>query len=216
MKAVFSLIALAATALAQDILPRGDRGDTPKSVTQTVITTTTVCPITSTYTEHGKTSIVTYLTTSTLTITSCPGGECGGVVTVPGPTGVASSTTQVLTTYTTICPVTETITAPGTTYTKVYTTTSTIVTHIENTVDVTKTLPDVTTSALSYVYSTSTSYCPVTETKTVSGQVVTVVYTSTSLIVTQVPKTIEQVTTVQPPPTTAISYVYSTSTSYCP
>lgn len=51
MKAVFSLIALAATALAQDILPRGDRGDTPKSVTQTVITTTTVCPITSTYTE---------------------------------------------------------------------------------------------------------------------------------------------------------------------
>jgi hypothetical protein len=50
------------------------------------------------------------MTTSTITVTSCVGGcGSGGVVTVPGPTGVASTTTEVVITYTTTCPVTETV-----------------------------------------------------------------------------------------------------------
>jgi hypothetical protein len=44
--------------------------------------------------QKGTTAVVTTMTTSTITVTSCVGG-CGGEVTVPGPTGVASTTTEV-------------------------------------------------------------------------------------------------------------------------
>ena len=52
-----------------------------------------------------------------------------------------------------------------------------------------------TTSVETFVYETSTSLCPITTVSTVSGGVVTVVYTSTSLIVKQVPTTIVYYTT---------------------
>jgi hypothetical protein len=52
------------------------------------------------------------------------------------------------------------------------------------------TLAAATTTIETWVYETSTSLCPVTEVQTISGAEVTVVYTSTSLIVQQVPTTI--------------------------
>ena len=58
------------------------------------------------------------------------------------------------------------------------------------------TLAGMTTSIETFVYETSTSLCPVTEVSTISGQEVTVVYTSTSLIVVQVPTTIVEYTTI--------------------
>jgi hypothetical protein len=53
------------------------------------------------------------------------------------------------------------------------------------------TLPGGTTGVESWVYETITSLCPVTETKTISGEEVTVTYTTTSEIVTQVPTTVK-------------------------
>lgn len=54
--------------------------------------TATVCPITMTTTEKGTTKVYTDYTTSTVVITSCPGGSCGGEVTVPGPTAYTTTT----------------------------------------------------------------------------------------------------------------------------
>ena len=53
-------------------------------------------------------------------------------------------TTKVIVTYTTVCPVTETVTKPGHTYTTTYTTTSTVKTVVPTTVVITKTAPPVT------------------------------------------------------------------------
>jgi hypothetical protein len=55
-----------------------------------------------------------------------------------------TTTTEVVVTYTTVCPVTETITEPGTTKTKTYTTTSTVKTKVPTTIVITKTEPPVT------------------------------------------------------------------------
>jgi hypothetical protein len=51
--------------------------------------------------------------------------------------------------------------------------------------------PSETTAVQTEVYETITSLCPVTETKTVSGQEVTVTYTTTSTYVTHAETTIE-------------------------
>lgn len=58
------------------------------------------------------------------------------------------------------------------------------------------TLAPETTWVETVAYETITSLCPVTETETVSGVEVTVIYTSTSLIVQEVPTTIIDYTTV--------------------
>lgn len=55
--------------------------------------------------------------------------------------------TEVIVTYTTVCPVTETYTKPGTTYTSTYTTTSTVKTAVPTTIVVTQTAPAVTKTA---------------------------------------------------------------------
>jgi hypothetical protein len=60
----------------------------------------------------------------------------------------------------------------------------------------TEILAPVTTSVETFVYETSTSICPITTVSTVSGSEVTVVYTSTSLIVKQLPTTIVYTLTV--------------------
>ncbi len=52
-------------------------------------------------------------------------------------------TTKVIVTYTTVCPVTETVTKPGHTYTSTYTTTSTVQTVVPTTIVITKTAPPV-------------------------------------------------------------------------
>lgn len=119
-------------------------------------------------------------------------------------------TTRVIVTYTTVCPVTDTVTKPGNTYTTTYTTTSTVETAVPTTVVVTKTAPPVTKTEgegkdspgpgwlpgvsltiyrLAVVYTTLTELCPVTETKVVGGSTVEVTWTSTSTVVTKVAKT---------------------------
>jgi hypothetical protein len=49
MKAVFSLLALAAVAVAQDLVPKWNTGET--TTTLTTFTTFTTCPVTSTTVE---------------------------------------------------------------------------------------------------------------------------------------------------------------------
>jgi hypothetical protein len=85
--------------------------------TETVYTTTSLCPITTV--KQGHT--FTYTTTSTFVVTSCKGG-CSK------PTQSAPATTKTEEVYytTTICPITETTVSAGKTLTKTYTTTSTI------------------------------------------------------------------------------------------
>ncbi|KAI1842705.1 hypothetical protein JX265_002689 [Neoarthrinium moseri] len=195
MKAVFSLLALAGSALAG--YGHGEGHET----TLTTYETTTVCPITSTITKGGSTYVQTAYTTSTITVTSCAGGECGGEVTVTAPDTTVGTTTEVDVTYTTTCPVTETVTAPGSTYTHVYTTTSVAVTKVATVIYQTVTGPAVTKTAETEVYTTLTSLCPVTETKTVGGSTVVVTWTSTS--------TIKEVV-----PTTAIAYTSYTVTEH--
>ncbi|RAL59726.1 hypothetical protein DID88_000358 [Monilinia fructigena] len=178
--------------------------------------------VTSTTTEKGTTKWVTTIATSTVVVTSCVGG-CGGVVTVPGPTGWETTTTDVFVTYTTTCPVEETITAPGTTYTKTYTTTSVVETGMIFKVHRPTTIRP-------YCYWTTSndccsdrgyrdSYqflCPVTDTTTISGKEVTVTYTTTSYYTTNVPTHFEVTTTAPEKTETAITGVYSTITSLCP
>lgn len=62
----------------------------------------------------------------------------------PKPPVCETVTTKVIVTYTTVCPITETFTKPGHTYTKTYTTTSTVVTAVPTTIVITKTSPPVT------------------------------------------------------------------------
>lgn len=53
-----------------------------------------------------RTYVDTVLTTSTVVVTECVGGSCGGEVTVTKPDTTVGTTTQVEVTYTTTCPVT--------------------------------------------------------------------------------------------------------------
>ncbi len=139
MKAVYSLLAFAASALAiQAPVRRGNylapRAYTNESIsasavsatTETIYTTTSVCPLTTYTTVSGIVSPVTTYTISVITVTSCPGG-CAHP-TAPG------STTVIETSYTTVCPVTETLVASGTTWSTVYDTTSVVVTTCPATV----------------------------------------------------------------------------------
>jgi hypothetical protein len=98
----------------------------------------------------------------------------------------------------------------------VYTTTSVVETVVPTTIDIYTTEAPETISVETFVYSTSTSLCPITETQTVSGQEITVVYTSTSLIEIKVPTTIVEYTTEAPETISVETFVYSTSTSLCP
>jgi hypothetical protein len=107
MRAAFSLIALAATALAANIPVRGERGLVDR-----------------TYGHGGKDT----------PDKGKPDEDCETI------------TTKVIVTYTTVCPVTETHTKPGHTYTTTFTTTSTVQTVVPTTIVITKTAPPVTKS----------------------------------------------------------------------
>ena len=88
-----------------------------------------------------------------------------------------------------------------------YTTTSVVETIVPTTVDFYTTPAPQTTSIETLVYSTSTSLCPVTEISTISGQEVTFVYTSTSLVEVKVATTIVEYTT-------ALTTCYETTEVY--
>lgn len=135
---------------------------------------------------------------------------------VPGEPVKHATTTYYTVTSTSLCPITTTITKDGSTYTKTYTTTTTIYTKIPTVIYETVHKPDETTKVWEGVTVTSTSLCPITETKTVGGDVVTLTYTSTSTFVTVIPKTEVEYTTLAPQTTNIVTYDYHTSTSYCP
>lgn len=99
---------------------------------------------------------------------------------------------------------TETKTIGGGVVTVTYTTTSLIETVLHPTVEAYTTLAAATITTEALVYQTSTSLCPYTITSTIAGKEVVVVYTSTSLIVTQV----EVPATVY---TTALTTIYQTA-----
>ncbi|PHH62578.1 hypothetical protein CDD81_6893 [Ophiocordyceps australis] len=217
-----ALLAFAATALGNQVAPRGDyEHESPsypnetQHTTMTTYTTTTVCPVTSTITSGGTTYWKTDLTTSTLTVTECHG--CGGgVVTVPGPTVTGGTTTMVEVTYTTVCPVTETITGPTHTYVTTHTVTSEVVTRVPTTYYTSVPGPEKTATATDVQYTTLTSLCPVTKTTTIEGQERTITYTTTSLIKTVVPTTVEETYKKPDHTATATDVEYSTITSICP
>ncbi|KAK2064463.1 hypothetical protein LY76DRAFT_679889 [Colletotrichum caudatum] len=231
MKFITALLALAATAVATEDHDHG-KEKTKSIVTEVLATYTTVCPVTVTKPGHGATHYETVTTTSTVV------EKVSTTVyeTLPGHTDYVTKTDIDYATYASLCPVTETVTGDGHTYTKTYTKISTIVekeieyTTITELVPHTKTLtqdghnitktytethdvvkklptkvletvklPDVTKTEKDVEYTTLTSLCPITETKTVGGETVVVTWISTSTIVTQVPtKTVTKpVTTYQ-------------------
>jgi hypothetical protein len=73
------------------------------------------------------------------------GGEHGG-----GGVEWKTLTTQVQTTYTTVCPVTETITKGGTTSYKYYTTTSVVTKKVPTTIYTTVEIPQTKTAVVTY------------------------------------------------------------------
>ncbi|EMR84602.1 putative repetitive proline-rich cell wall protein [Botrytis cinerea BcDW1] len=180
--------------------------------TGVVQTLTSLCPITETTTISGKEETVTYTSTSLYTTILPTYVE----VTATAPDTTKTAVTGVVSTITSLCPVTETKTVSGSLVTVIYTTTSFIVTNIGTTVQVATTLPAKTTTVATGVLQTITSLCPVTEVETISGIEYTVTKTSTSLIVTEVYTTDYSKTTLPGGTKTIETYVYQTSTSLCP
>ncbi|KAF5684112.1 hypothetical protein FDENT_6854 [Fusarium denticulatum] len=119
-------------------------------------------------------------------------------------------------TTTTVCPVTYTHYKEGTTYCETKLTTSTLVVAETKTVDVTVKKPDVTKHYTDVDYVTRTTVCPVTQTKTVAGEVITEVYTTTSIIY-DIVKSTDYEHVKQPDVTKhETDVVYKTRTTVCP
>jgi hypothetical protein len=184
MKAVLSLLALAVSTVALVPAQVVERGQGHGGHETTVVTyeTTTVCPVTITTTGKGTTYEVTKWTTSTITVTSCAGGPCGGeaTVTVPGPTVTKETGVTQYTTITSLCPVTETKTVGGSTVVVTWTSTSIIKTVVPTTVDV-------YTTKVTTEYETTdvfvTTTCPVTTyTTIVKGSTVEITQTDTKTL----------------------------------
>jgi hypothetical protein len=135
-----------------------------------------------------------------------------------GDSGYKHEVTEVAVTYTTttVCPVTYTHHEEGHTYYETKLTTSTLVVAETKTVDVTVKHPDVTKHYTDVEYVTRTTLCPVTRTKTIAGEVITEVYTTTSYIY-DVVKTTDYEHVKQPDVTEhATDVVYKTRTTVCP
>ncbi|KAH7170240.1 hypothetical protein EDB81DRAFT_156836 [Dactylonectria macrodidyma] len=224
MKFGASLLLLATSALAL-LDPRGDDyyggdgyggngygGDHEGTKTLTTYTTVTTCPVTSTYTKEGTTYCVTELTTSTIVVTDCKG--C--VTTVQGPDVTKTEQEVEYTTYTTVCPVTETKYVEGKEVTVVYTTTSVVEEAIKSTVYDHVTYPGTTKTEVDVEYTTYTTVCPVTETKYVEGKEVTVVYTTTSVVEEAIKSTVYNEVTKPGATYTNVATDYSTYTTVCP
>ncbi|KAF5021615.1 hypothetical protein F66182_6343 [Fusarium sp. NRRL 66182] len=123
---------------------------------------------------------------------------------------------EVTYTTTTVCPVTYTHTKEGHTYYETKLTTSTLVVAETKTVDVTVKQPDVTKHYTDVAYVTRTTVCPVTRTKTIAGEVITEVYTTTSVIY-DVVKSTDYEHVKQPDITKhETDVVYQTRTTVCP
>ena len=155
-------------------------------------TITSLCPVTETKTIGGQVTTITYTTTEYIK---------KNAYTTIYETQKLPDTTQTAvevekSTVTSLCPVTEVKTVNGEVVTRTYTSTSIYVTQVQTVIEETKYLPGNTQTKVEVAQSTVTSLCPVTETHTVNGEVVTKVYTSTQIIVKQIPTTIEAVETI--------------------
>ncbi|RSL99755.1 hypothetical protein CEP52_009562 [Fusarium oligoseptatum] len=190
----------------------GYGGDYGVTKTATTYTTVTTCPVTYTHTKEGTTYCVTELTTSTIVVTETKDVH----VTVKKPDVTKEYTDVEYTTRTTVCPVTVTETVGGEVITKVYTTTSVIQEVVKTTEYEKVKQPDVTKHETEVEYTTRTTVCPVTITKTIAGEVVTEVYTTTSVI-EEVVKATEYEKVKQPDITKYETDVeYTTRTTVCP
>ncbi|KAH6978091.1 hypothetical protein EDB82DRAFT_476842 [Fusarium venenatum] len=153
--------------------------DVTKHETDVVYKTrTTVCPVTVTKTIAGEVVTETYTTTSVIEeVVKSTDYEH-----VKQPDVTKHETDVVYTTRTTVCPVTLTKTIAGEVVTETYTTTSVIEEVVKSTDYEHVKQPDVTKHETDVVYTTRTTVCPVTLTKTIAGEVVTETYTTTSVI----------------------------------
>jgi hypothetical protein len=124
------------------------------------------------------------------------------------------TTKEIVVTYTSPCPITSTVTKGGETLTLTYTETSTVTTHVITTIEEAVELPDVTTFEQEVDYTTYTSTCPVTETKVIGGETLTITYSTVSTITEHVPTTIVE-TSEMPDVTETVSVVdYEVVTEY--
>ncbi|KAM0346502.1 hypothetical protein ACHAPU_005567 [Fusarium lateritium] len=175
-------------------------------------TTTTVCPVTYTHYKAGTTYCETLLTTSTIVVEETKTVD----VTVKEPDVTKHYTDVEYYTRTTVCPVTVTKTVAGEVVTDVYTTTSVVYDVVKSTDYEHVKQPDITKHETDVQYLTRTTVCPVTVTKTIAGEVVTDVYTTTS-VVYDVVKSTDYEHVKQPDVTkheTDVEYV--TRTTVCP
>ncbi|KAM0389981.1 hypothetical protein ACHAQC_007968 [Fusarium culmorum] len=194
----------------------GDKHDSgyKHEVTQVDVTytTTTVCPVTYTHHEQGYTYYETKLTTSTVTVVEAKTVD----VTVKEPDVYKHYTDVEYVTRTSLCPVTVTKTVAGEVITEVYTTTSYIYDVVKTTDYEHVKQPDVTKHETDVVYKTRTTVCPVTVTKTIAGEVITEIYTTTSVI-EEVVKSTDYEHVKQPDVTKhETDVVYTTRTTVCP
>ncbi|KAI9050044.1 hypothetical protein LZ554_006189 [Drepanopeziza brunnea f. sp. 'monogermtubi'] len=200
---------LAALALATSVAAWGNE---VTKTTEVYVTYTTICPVTSTTTEAGNTYYHTYTTTSTVVDHI----KTTIVETIQLPDTTIPVETGVTSTITSLCPITETTTIAGETIYKTWTSTSLIYNVLPTKVQATATAPPTTVAFATGVTSVITSLCPITETKTIAGETITEVWTSTSLIYTVVQTKVEEYTTLAPITTYIETYVFQTSTSLCP
>ncbi|KAG8357398.1 hypothetical protein FVEN_g4751 [Fusarium venenatum] len=161
--------------------------DVTKHETDVVYKTrTTVCPVTVTKTIAGEVVTETYTTTSVIEeVVKSTDYEH-----VKQPDVTKHETDVVYTTRTTVCPVTLTKTIAGEVVTETYTTTSVIEEVVKSTDYEHVKQPDVTKYETDIVYKTKTHVYPVTVTKTIEGEVITNVYTSTDYEVVKVHSTV--------------------------
>jgi ribosome modulation factor len=166
-------------------------------------TSTSVCPYTTVETISGVAVTVTS-TSYSLIVTQVGQAETSKVTVAPAPTTVG---TVIYSISTSVCPYTTVETVSGVAVTYTSTSYSLIVTGVTQVETSKVTVAPPPTTVQTYVLSTSTSYCPVTEIQTISGLPVTVVSTQTSLVEVKVPTTVVAYTTQE-------STVYETDKVY--
>ena len=183
------------------------------AVTQTaLVTVTTACPVTKTYTEKDE----TYCITTTETDTMVTGVPVTCIQSLPGKTVIAEVTREVEVTLTSYYAVTRTSIGPGTTLCETDTVTSTYVTYVPYTNVQTLPGPTAVIEVTKVAAVTVTSLCPVIKTVTEAGTTYCLTEEITSTYVTYKPTTYTNY--VEGPDVThmATNQVYTTYTSYCP
>ncbi|KAH7374741.1 hypothetical protein B0T11DRAFT_3002 [Plectosphaerella cucumerina] len=187
------LLALPALALATDDYGDDDycgkyggcHWDTATVTTVVEVTTTSPCPTTEIVYEGGNTYTKTY-TKYTTVVEKVPTTI---YQTVKKPDQTVYDKAYETKTITKEHPVTETKYVDGETVVVVHTETEYIKTWVPVTHYATVEAPDVTHTSKEVAYQTITKEHPVTQTKTVEGEVIVVTYTETEYIKTYVPVT---------------------------